>query len=306
MCIRDRSDVKRLSALLNAVRDLARDNQGLYFRIALRADVYYLVRTSDESTDKIEGSVVWLKYSNHEILVMLVKRLNRFFREESSDANLANLKQGELGSFLHRVFVPRFAGLGHWHQTPIHRVLLSLVRKRPRDLVKLCTLAARQARSANHAIIETDDLKGVFEDYSQGRLQDTYNEYRSEFPDIERLLLNMKPNKKEKKTKLGYTYTTADLRAKVKNIIAQGEFRFSNGRVADVDDLIGLMYKINFLTARKELDGKIVRKYFEENRYIHSVVADFGFDWEIHPAYRWALQPEDPATVLSSIDSDPS
>ena len=53
------------------------------------------------------------------------------------------------------------------------------------------------------------------------------------------------------------------------------------------------LYKINFLTARKELpDGTIHRKYFEENRYLSSDFVDFGYDWEIHPAYRWALQPD--------------
>ena len=60
-------DIKRISALLNAVRDLASENTGLSFRISLRSDVYYLVRTSDESTDKIEGSVIWFSWTNHEI-----------------------------------------------------------------------------------------------------------------------------------------------------------------------------------------------------------------------------------------------
>ena len=41
-------DIQRISALLNAVRDLCNDNKGLQFRISLRTDVYYLVRTSDE------------------------------------------------------------------------------------------------------------------------------------------------------------------------------------------------------------------------------------------------------------------
>ena len=48
-----KEDLTRISALLNAARDLSSDNVGLRFRIALRTDVYFLVRTSDESTDKI-------------------------------------------------------------------------------------------------------------------------------------------------------------------------------------------------------------------------------------------------------------
>jgi len=67
-----KDDVIRVSALLNSVRDLANENPGLYFRISLRSDVFFLVRTSDESTDKIEGSVVWYNWTNHEIFVMLL------------------------------------------------------------------------------------------------------------------------------------------------------------------------------------------------------------------------------------------
>jgi hypothetical protein len=62
--------------------------------------------------------------------------------------------------------------------------------------------------------------------------------------------------------------------------------------VASSKELANFMYKINFLTARKEQkDGEIDRKDFEENRYLSSQFVDFGYDWEIHPAYRWALQP---------------
>lgn len=76
------ADIKNLSAMLNAVRDLSRDMQNLKFRIALRSDVYYAVRTSDETTDKIDGSVIWQSWSNHEILVMLIKRIETYFGRE--------------------------------------------------------------------------------------------------------------------------------------------------------------------------------------------------------------------------------
>lgn len=74
-----KEDIIRISALLNAIRDLSNENSGLLFKVSLRSDVYYLVRTSDESTDKIEGSVVWCKWTNHEILVLLIKRILTYF-----------------------------------------------------------------------------------------------------------------------------------------------------------------------------------------------------------------------------------
>jgi hypothetical protein len=289
-----RQDVRRISALLNAVRDLANDDHGLRFKISLRSDVYYLVRTSDESTDKIEGSVIWHFWSNHQILVLLVKRILTFFGRNIDESFLMQRPQSETAMELEKVMEARFSGSGHWANAPMYRVLMSLIRKRPRDLVKLLTLAARHARDDNSSIIRTPHLEASFEEYSQGRIQDTINEFRSELTNIERLLLNMKPNKRERRAKLGYVFTTDALLNKIANIMQGDEFRFSSGHIATQKELAAFLYKINFLTARKEVaSGGIIRKYFEENRYLSSQFADFGFDWEIHPAYRWALQPDD-------------
>jgi hypothetical protein len=43
-------------------------------------------------------------------------------------------------------------------------------------------------------------------------------------------------------------------------------------------------------------------KYFEENRYLSSQFSDFGFSWEIHPAYRWALQPDTIHDIFQNLD----
>ncbi len=285
-------DVNRISALLNAVRDISNDNRSLNFKIALRSDVYYLVRTSDESTDKIEGSIIWHTWTNHEIFVMLVKRIETFFGRSVDELKLLQWRPAQLERYLHPIIEPKFSGSGHWEKAPMYRVLMSLIRKRPRDLVKLCTLAARRTASRRSDIIRTQDFESIFEEYSQGRIQDTINEFKSELPLIEPLIMNMKPNKKERETRLGYVYNTASLLVKLENISQLQNFRFSNGEKARPKDLAAFLYKINFLTARKETSQGIVRKYFEENRYLSSDFSDFGFDWEVHPAYRWALQPD--------------
>jgi hypothetical protein len=102
-------DIKRVSALLNALRDLAREYEGLQFRLGLRSDVYYLVRTSDESTDKIDGSVIWLSWTNHEILALLVKRIETFFDRPADEAKLLVSRQSDLARFLDPVMDPFFS-----------------------------------------------------------------------------------------------------------------------------------------------------------------------------------------------------
>ena len=296
-----RNDVHRISALLNSVRDLISDNPQMRFRISLRSDVYYLVRTSDESTDKIEGSVIWQSWTNNDIFVLLLMRIETFFGKPLDVESWKASRQRQLAPMLDKVMEPRFRGSGHWENAPMYRVLMSLIRKRPRDLVKLCSLAARDARSHGNTIIRTENFKAIFEEYSQGRIQDTINEFRSELPAIEQLLLNMKPNKRERRTAEGYTYTTDALLNKIQKVMERASFKSANGLSPTAKELAAFMYKINFLTARKEDGGKITRKYFEESRYLSNTFADFGFAWEIHPAYRWALQPSDIGTLYRSV-----
>jgi len=297
-----REDILRISSLLNAARDIINDNSGIFFRIALRSDVYYLVRTSDESTDKIESSVIWYSWTNHEILIMLVKRIETFFGREIREQELKNASSFDLSQYLDKIMESRFSGVGKWANAPMYRILMSLIRKRPRDLVKLCSQAARKAYDDDSGLIVTKHLQAVFDSYSQERVQDTINEYKTELPDIERLILNMKPSKNEKKKSNGWIYSPDGLNTKVTNITQSGGF-YSNGKEFTVKQLCNFLYKINFLTARKGADDEeVVRKYFEENRYISGEHADFGYSFEVHPAYRWALQTDKIEDVYKQID----
>jgi hypothetical protein len=181
-------DIANISALLNAMRDIAGPDDRIRFRIGLRSDVYFLVRTSDESTDKIERNVIWIKWTNDEILRLAAKRIETFFKINVNDDALKRLQQQQITqTILTKVIDPIFRGKGHWDNRPIHNVLLSLTRARPRDLVKLFHGAARRAQSRNHQIISSEDLDDSFQTYSQERLQDIINEFRTELPQIENL-----------------------------------------------------------------------------------------------------------------------
>ena len=296
------NDIKNLSAMLNAVRDLSRDIQNLKFRIALRSDVYYAIRTSDETTDKIDGSVIWQSWTNHEILVMLIKRIETFFGRNIDQEFLLNQKQRDIAHFLNSVFEERFHGNGHWENAPMYRVLMSLIRKRPRDLVKLCTLAARSAYINKHSLILTNDLEGVFKNYSNDRLTDTSTEYKSELPQVQELLLKMKPSQKELASGTPCLFSREQLIKKLEEILSMSHFVFKDGKEVTAQSLAAFLYKINFITARKTVNGEILRVYYDENQYIYNDFADFGYAYEIHPAYRWALQPSNINTLFKEIE----
>ncbi|AWH86068.1 hypothetical protein HYN59_13525 [Flavobacterium album] len=296
-------DITKISALLNAVRDIiGTENRKLQFKVSLRSDVYFLYRTSDESTDKTQGSVIWYKWTQHEILGLLIKRVRTFFGKDVDEGLLRSAHQADLAKNLDNIIEPIYAGQGKWENKEMYKVLLSVIRKRPRDLVKLLTLAARNADNRNSKIIMTQDMKAIFDEYSLDRIQDTINEYKSELPAIERLLFGMKPDRMTSKTSESFYYTTESLLKKINKIRERGEFFFSNGRKAYAKDLAAFLYKINFLTATKpQDDGFIERKDFEENRYLVPKFEDFGYDWEVHMAFRWGLQPSNQEFIYSKI-----
>ena len=288
-----KQNIYRISALLNAVRDMCNESNELCFRISLRSDVYYLVRTADESTDKIDGNVLWLTWTEHELLALLVKRVQTYFGNDIPEKELLDMEQREMSAYLDDIMADTFEGAGKWNNRPIRYIFLSLIRRRPRDLINLCTLAARNANAEGRNLIVTEDWEEVFEQYSSSRLQDTINEHKYELPDIERLLLGMKPGHEMKKTEKPFVYDKERLIRKIEGIMQNGKFYFANNKECTVDELIAFMYKINFLNARKDAAGGFIdRKYFEDNKYITSNSVDFGYDWEVHPAFRWALYPE--------------
>lgn len=299
-------DIANISALLNAIRDLCGEDNRLQFRIGLRTDVYFIVRTSDESTDKIESALIWLAWTNHEILVVTAKRISSYFRVEVSDSDLSGFDQNQITSkYLSRVMEPRFHGRGKWENTSTHKILTSLVRRRPRDMVKLLHGAARSAEEHGHDLIKTSDFQETFESYSNERLQDIINEFRTELPLVEALVQGMRPTTKEKTTLESFLFTNDRLLNKLKNIMQNQNFVFANGTPATAKSLAEFLYKIDFIIARKDEEGgETIRKYFDQNRILQSQFADFGFKWEVHPAYRWALEPSSVEGIFKNLDPE--
>lgn len=293
--------IHRTSSMINAIRKLAQENENLYFKISLRTDAYYQYRKSDESTDKVEQYVLWLKWTDAELLAMLAKRIITYFGGSISNQELSKLveNKSELLEIFNYVFEKSYDGEGKWEDIYIYDLLTRIIRKRPRDLVKICRLAGRKAFEHNKNLIGTNELSQIFDEYSQSRLQDTFLEYRSELRDIDALLQNMKPTSQEKKKKKKnlFVYTNDELDKKIQNIMLRHRFYLYKGSgkeqvaEASIHELKFFMYKINFLLAIKNNNGEIIEKYFEEQRYLMDEDADYGFKWEIHRAFHWALNP---------------
>ncbi|TGM04811.1 hypothetical protein EHQ76_07115 [Leptospira barantonii] len=288
-----KEDITRLAALINALGDLTTDVEGLQVRLALRGDVYSLVRGASEFTDKFESSEVWCNWTNHEILVALIKRIYTYFNIDLPDDEILSKKQHELNRYLDPIFATKYLGSRAWENAPMYRVIMSLIRRRPRDMVKLSTNAAKKANEEKSKTITGKHMSQVLEHYSNQRMKDIIIEFQSELPNISDLLYNMGPTSKEihEKRKDRYLYTTEQLYKKVSNVMMNVPIRFTNNVGADFHDVSYFLFKIGFITATKKLaNGFVERKFYEDKpQLLSKSVGDEGYSWEIHPAYRSAL-----------------
>jgi hypothetical protein len=88
-----------------------------------------------------------------------------------------------------------------------------------------------------------------------------------------------------------WQYRNDELVRKLREAMDHHNFVFSNQIATSPKSLAAFLYKIDFITARRESNGRIERRLFDQNRYLQNQFTDFGYDWEVHPAYRWALNP---------------
>jgi predicted RNA-binding protein YlqC (UPF0109 family) len=299
-----RRDVEKISALINAARDLSNSyEKNLKFCIGIRTDAYNLVRDNDESGDKFEPYTIPIVWSNHDILVIMAMRVSQYFAIEVDGNDLSRKSQAEISAKLFPVIADRFDGAGHWANRPIHNVLLSLTRQRPRDLVKLLSGAATVAEKHGNNRIETTDLVDSFPDYSKGRIADLIAEFKSELPEIQRVLYAMKPTAKEAKEKVkAFLYSNDELIKKLNGIALNQNIYFANGRKASGQSLAEFLFKIDFVIARKDHGNYIERLYYQDHSKLQNSFSEFGFAWEVHPAYRWALNPSSIDDLIKGIE----
>lgn len=294
------SDILKIKSLLLSLSDMSSDMDGLSVRIALRTDVYEMVR-NEEFSDKFESSIIKCQWNNREIIKALAKRICAYFNiqfDEQITQNISTM-QYHLSQYLNYVFEPKFGeNTRSWRNAPTHRVIFSLIRRKPRDMVKLCQNVAEEAYQRKLEKINDTCVFNVLESYSQERLKDLVNEYKNQLPQLQPLLVRMAPTTQEIKTKQSerYVYTTAQLHTKIKNILSNMTIKIyepssESLKPADFHQIAHFLYKIGFITGRKRKpDGKISRVYYDESPYLLNInTGDGGYAWEIHPAYRGAL-----------------
>ena len=117
----------------------------------------------------------------------------------------------------------------------------------------------------------------------------------------------MAPTRKELKRKAGkktYVYTTSELIEKIKNVESNTKLKLSYKEASAPIDIAHFLYKIGFITARKEISGRIDRKYYDEKKQLlkSGQIGDGGYGWEIHPSYRSAISTSQSVAWMNTVE----
>ena len=113
----------------------------------------------------------------------------------------------------------------------------------------------------------------------------------------------MKPTAREIKVKdKRFLYKNDELIAKVNRITRDQSLAFTNRKSMTGQALAEFLFKIDFIIARREVKDSIERFYYEDHSKLQSNFVDFGLGWEVHPAYRWALNPTSVSDLFKEIE----
>ena len=292
----------RINRLIQACFQLAAESHGdLRFRISIRSDLHNYLAVTSDVIGKIQSSIVRFRWTNDQIFRILAKRIAVFGDVFIEDGELEEMTQESLFQrFFAPYFEDRYHGKGAWENQPMRKVVLSFVRQRPRDLVGFCRLAAREAERRGTKI-DTASIDSMLKQYCDLRLNDTVVEFRTELPEVEKLLYEMRSTAKQAKqrksgqipgsVKSNY-YTNDQLISKLRDISQRVNLRFSYARSnASMTELAEFLFRLNFIVASKtDEEGHIDRLYYD---FADQKLRDIRlgrWDWEVHMAYRWAIE----------------
>lgn len=293
------ADCLKVMSALVAMRQLSNQVREIRFRTSIRPSTWAIVKPKFEALSKVEPYVLDLQWSQTQLEKMLGNRIRSYLSRNSGVAVASGSLSETLASDL---IALAFDDPMPWGQKEIRDGLISegdetfknrspsvvistLARYRPRWMIELCKLAAKNAKSRGRQHIGLDDLTAKLEDFGKTRIEDLIAEFRAQCDKVELIIQSFK-GKPER-------FKTDELVRHVKANLGGRDIRVAgvSGRPSDTE-IIRFLFQIGFLTARRELDSGGYRHYsfFDEPTLLSDGANDLGVGWEIPSCFRQVLQ----------------
>lgn len=280
----------KVATFFIAVRQICTLIPEFRFRLAVRPNVWTIIKREFEALSHVEQYVNDLSWSLDDYYVLLSRRVEGYLRRTNQWAEAAKEISQEVTTQRKQLVKLVFDDPMPWgleRTRPPAVILYTLSRHRPRWLVELCQVASRAAAKARRARINYDDIDKELHAFGKRRIDDTVAEFRSQCPELEDLMTAFVGQPE--------WFRTSDLLTTIRDRILQAV----HPRIVGVlgapspKEVAQFLFQIGFLTARKDLRGdEYEHLAFSDNPTLLSAKTniDQGYSWEVHPVFRQALK----------------
>lgn len=274
----------QLAAFFSACRDLAQKVKDLTIRVAVRTDVWTLLRASDEALDKCDQYVFNLRWSVEQVAYILVSKVDAYFQVHLGLPPVPGQNEAARKAQAFRTVFQQKFPWGRDNQIESQTYVSLHSQGRPRWSAALCRAAAKVADGRGHLKIDEPDFKSVLASYSAQRRLDIVGEHSQEFRDFNGLVQVFSGWKK--------TFTTQEMLARISTAYIKKSTE-SEAKSLDAVQLAHLLFRSGVIGAVSKGAGKGAKRMEYEDRptlLTSRAALDDGLDWEIPMFLRPALK----------------
>jgi len=273
----------QLSAVIAAIREIARDNPNAQFRLAIREDVWQMMERTDEQLDKFRQYTERLRWTPKGLIEILGRRIRHFLTTYIGQG--PQLARESAIETVHRLFETSYRWGEQTKQT--HEVLAKLSRGRPRDLLQLCRGSASRTADRRMTKVSAHDVRDEYHStYSRVRFNDLVKEFINECPDVEGLISTFGGPRHT------WIFGTDEALQIIRSLTGRSPVTVY-GKTVDEKGVLSFLFRCGFVTAREEKSQEEYKltEYDEAPQLLDQGIGfDQAFTWEIHPAFRPHLE----------------
>lgn len=285
----------KVAGCFMAMRQLFSQIPELRIRMAVRPNVWASIKPEFEALSHVEQYVVDLNWSEASFRDILFRRIEGYLKR-SSQWDLFTPRadlEARKDQLISMVFETPVSWGGENRKRPIHVVLYTLSRHRPRWMIELCKVASKHSMTKGRQSIALDDVIKQLESFGTRRIQDTIAEFKPQCAEIENLIIAFSGQNER--------FATDELIDVVNRRVLQGVHPKIDGVIGSpsAKEVAHFLFQIGFLSARLDRpDGTYDHlTFFDRPNLLRATTnLDEGVSWEIHPVYRQALKLKDVAS----------
>jgi hypothetical protein len=283
-----------ISSFFSVCRYLVRELEDVGIRATVRTDVWASLKGA-EDLDKFEQYLTDITWSARQQESILTHRILAYVkRNHPGSAEAALSVKDHADKLMELAFVPRMK----WGVTtvPSAHVLRILAGGRPRWLSQLCRMAGERAALEKKDHIQRHHATQSMPEFGRRRLADLYREHQYQFAELKALIEAFSGGAR--------SYETEQLLQHIRDTYLKKKSQEAVPMIDGVAyhserQLARFLFKIGFVNGHN-LDSRErdVPEFvnFEERPDLLEVQTnlDDGMSWEVQPAYRNALNIDDP------------